>query len=113
MSSLSSWSYTATATIWRATGRDDKTGKYTFALPGPIACDYGAKSERKTDDKGVEFISRLSIYTEYANAKLGDYIKIGEDGTPDPIAAGASMVRSVVRYADTFNREADDYEIIT
>lgn len=113
MSSLASWSYTATATIWRVTGRDDKTGKNVYATPEVIACDYGAKSERKTDDKGVEFISRMSIYTEYAAAKLGDYIKIGEDGTPDPVAAGASLVRSVVRYADTFYREADDYEIIT
>lgn len=113
MSSLASWSYTATATIWRATGRDDKTGKYTFAKPEQIKCDYSAKSERKTDEKGVEFVSRMSLYTEYAAAKLGDYVLIGISTAADPIAVKASLVRSVVRNADTFNREADDYEIIT
>lgn len=54
----------------------------------------------------------MSLYTEYTLAKQGDYIKIGTDTNPDPVAAGASLVRSVVRYADTFDRVADDYEII-
>lgn len=112
MSQLGSWSYTAAATIWRVTGRDDKTGKNVYASPEVIACDYQAKAERRTDDKGVEFVSRMSVYTEYATAKQGDYILIGSESVADPVAAGAALVRSVVRYADTFYRVADDYEII-
>jgi len=109
--SFARFSYTGEATIWRATGRDDKTGKATFAPPEVIACDYGAKKEQRTDDKGVEFVSRMQIYTEYSLAQMGDYVLIGEESLADPIAAKAALVRSVTRYADTFERKADDYEI--
>lgn len=109
--SFARFSYTGKATIWRATGRDDKTGKLTFAPPEVIACDYGAKKEQRTDDKGVEFVSRMQIYTEYSLAQMGDYVLIGEESLADPIAAKAALVRSVTRYADTFDRVADDYEI--
>lgn len=111
MSAAANWSYTAKATIWRATGRDDKTGKLTFALPEVIACDYGEGKEQRSDNVGVEFVGRINIYTEYSLAKRGDYIAIGEESIADPIAANAVMVRSVTRYADTFDRKADDYEI--
>lgn len=98
--SFARFSYTGKATIWRATGRDDKTGKLTFAPPEVIACDYGAKKEQRTDDKGVEFVSRMQIYTEYSLAQMGDYIQIGEESLADPIDAMRYMLQSGVEYVD-------------
>ncbi len=56
---------------------------------------------------------RQVLYTEYAVVKQGDYVLIGESAEADPIAAGAAEVRTVVRDADTFDRIADDYRILT
>ena len=38
---------------------------------------------------------------------------IGVSTEPDPVMAGADEVRQVIRYADTFERLADDYAVIT
>ena len=113
MSAAANWSYTAKATHWPLLGRDDWTGLPTFGAPQVIACDYGAKSERRTDAKGVEFVSRQQLFTEFAGAKPGDFILIGESQAADPVAAGADEVRAITRYADTFDRAADDFEIVT
>ncbi len=113
MSAASSWSYTAKATHWALLGRDDWSGQLTFAPPVVIDCDYGAKAERRTDAKGVEFVSRQQIFTEFADAKQGDYILIGKSGEENPITAGAHEIRAITRHADTFDRLADDFEIAT
>lgn len=84
-----------------------------FSAPAAFDCDYSAKSERRTDENGVEFVTRQVIFTEFAAARQGDYVLIGESALLDPIAAGALEVRAITRHADTFDRAADDYEIAT
>lgn len=113
MSAAAAWSYTATATLWPLLGRDDWTGAVTYGAPQAVACDYSAKAERRTDALGVEFTTRQIIYTERADIKRGDRIVIGTSASFDPVAAGAAEVRSVQRYADTFDRLVDDYEVAT
>lgn len=109
MSSSASWSYTATATLWPRLGADAWGGVETFGPPEAVACDYSAKAETITDPKGREFVSRMQVFTERADIKPGDRLLIGASTEPNPIAAGAVEVRAVQRYADTFDRVADDY----
>lgn len=110
MSQAAAWSYTHKATHWPLTGRDDWTGAQTFGAPVVFDCDYIGKSVRMTDSKGVEFVTRQVLYTEKSDVAQGDRIMIGESASFDPIAAGASEVRAVTRYAD-MDGVADDYEV--
>lgn len=117
MSAAARWSYTATATHWPLLGKDDWTGANTYGPPVEFLCDYKADKVRTTDAGGVadsiELGYRQVFYTEYGAAKQGDFVLIGESAGADPVAAGAAEVRSVGRYADTFDRSADDFEIMT
>lgn len=114
MSAAARWSYTAKATLWPWLGRDDWSGVESFGPPALIDCDYSAKAERRTDGRGIEFVTRQLIYTERADIKQQDRILIGDHSdSTDPIAAGAFEVRLVQRYADTFDRRADDFEVST
>lgn len=119
MSAAANWSFTAKATYWAAQGRDDWTGVPTFAAPVVFDCDYKAEAVRSTDaggsspSNGIELALRQVIYTEFSAVKQGDYVLIGESNVADPIAAGAAEVRTVARDADTFDRVADDYRILT
>ncbi|KQP02458.1 hypothetical protein [Pseudorhodoferax sp. Leaf265] len=113
MSAVANWSYTARATVWPWLGRDDWSGVEQFGLPEVFACDYSAESKRMTDATGVEFTTRQILYTERADIKQGDRVLIGESLEVSPIAAGALEVRAVKRDADTFDRAADDYQVIT
>jgi len=119
MSASASWSYTAKATHWPLLGRDDWSGQNTYGPPVVFYCDYKAEAVRSADaggtspQTGVELALRQVLYTEYAVVKQGDYVLIGESAEADPIAAGAAEVRTVVRDADTFDRIADDYRILT
>jgi hypothetical protein len=111
MSAAAAWSYTARATWWPRTGRDDWTGAPTWGAPRPVGCDYSTEIKIRRAANGDEFGTSLILYTEEANIKLGDRIKLGASTAADPIADGALEVRSVVRQADTFDRLADDYEV--
>lgn len=113
MSSAASWSYTARATLWPWLGRDDRTNVETFGPPEVFDCDYSAESKRMTDPKGVEFTTRQTLYTERSDIKQRDRVLIGESAVSSPIAAGAFEVRLVIRDADTFDRVADDFQIVT
>jgi hypothetical protein len=113
MSSAARWSYTATATVWPLLGRDDWTGVLSFGAPAAFACDYAAEAKRVTDSTGIEFTTQLMIWTELADIKRGDRVLIGASAATDPVAAGASEVRAVKRSADTFERAADDYTVMT
>lgn len=112
MSSASSWSYTAKATHWPRLGRDGRTGLDTFGPPAVFLCDYSAKAESMPDSKGVEFVSRQTIYTEKADIKPGDRVLLGEHAG-DALAAGGLEVRAVNRDADTFERMADDFRVVS
>jgi len=113
MSAAASWSYTATATLWAQRSRDDFSGALTFDAPVTFACDYSSRAQRAVDSTGVEFTSQLTIYTERSDIRQGDRVMLGTSTETDPIAAGAVEVRTVGRDADTFDRVADDYKVMT
>jgi len=113
MSSAASWSYTATATLWPLVGRSDWDGAMLYGEPSIFSCDYSAKAEQRTDARGQAFVTRQVVYTERADVKPGDMLLIGASAEPDPVLAGAFEVRAVQRNGDTFQREADDFELLT
>lgn len=113
MSAAASWSYTSKATLWPLLARSDWTGAKTFGPPVVFDCDYSAESVRMTDDLGIEFTSREILHTERADIKQGDMVLIGASAVADPVAAGAFEVRSVTRFADTFDKLADDWKVAT
>ncbi|WP_105626955.1 hypothetical protein [Cronobacter malonaticus] len=114
MSSVANWSYTATATIWRKLdGQDDYGDPLGYAAPEQILCDYEGGLSKRIGSLGSEIVVKNTIWTEFTLADAGDYILIGESTEVDPILAGADEVRQVIRYADTFERIADDCAIIT
>jgi len=111
MSSAAAWSFTATATLWARQSRDGWSGVQAFDAPVQFACDYQAEAKTRTDSKGREFVSRLVIYTERAGIKQGDRVMLGTSTAADPMTVDSVEVRDVVRYADTFERLRDDYEV--
>jgi hypothetical protein len=113
MSASAAWSYTSTATHWAQAGREDWTGAKSWSTPVTFACDYQAEAKAMTDANGQEFVSRQVLYTERDAIQPGDMVLIGSHAGADPVAAGAAEVRSVTRYADTFDLAADDYLVAT
>ncbi|MDL4067382.1 hypothetical protein KC310_06375 [Enterobacter hormaechei subsp. xiangfangensis] len=114
MSSISSWSYTATATIWRKLeGNDEYGDPLGYAPPEQIMVDYEGGLSKRIGSIGSEVVVKNTVWTEFALAAAGDYLLIGVSKEADPVAAGADEVRQVIRYADTFERLADDYAILT
>ncbi|EPN1620164.1 hypothetical protein ACTV1I_002486 [Cronobacter dublinensis] len=114
MSSVANWSYTAKATIWRKLdGQDEYGDPLGYAAPEQILCDYEGGLSKRIGSLGSEIVVKNTIWTEFTLADAGDYILIGESTEADPILVGADEVRQVIRYADTFERIADDYAIIT
>lgn len=113
MSAAANWSYTAKATVWPLLARADWNGAETFGAPQAFDCDYSAEARTLVDGKGREFVSRLTLYTERADIKMGDRIALGEhtEGTPEAVV-GTLEVRTVGRDADTFDRKADDYRVV-
>ncbi len=114
MSAAANWSYTARATHWARATRDGWSGRVTFAAPAAVLCDYKSEARRMTDATGVEFTTRHLVYTEASTIKRGDYLLIGTSTATDPTTVqGAEEVKSVTRYADTFDRTSDDYLVAT
>ncbi|MCK1065077.1 hypothetical protein [Pluralibacter gergoviae] len=113
MSSAASWSYTAAATIWRNLGNDKYGDPIGYSEPEVILCDYEGGLSNRIGSLGSEIVVKNTVWTEYALAAAGDYLLIGESSESDPVAAGADEVRQVIRYADTFERLADDYAVLT
>ena len=114
MSSAASWSYTATATIWRKlVGNDEYGDPLGYQAPEQILCDYEGGLSKKLASLGAEIVVKNTVWTEFALAAAGDYLLIGLSTDADPVAAGADEVRQVVRYADTFESLVDDYAILT
>jgi len=121
MSSVANWSYTATATIWRKLeGNDEYGDPLGYAEPEQILCDYEGGLSRKVagvsaamGNLGSEVVVKNTFWTEYALANEGDYLFIGVSDLTDPLEAEADEIISIIRYADTFERLADDYALIT
>lgn len=113
MTAIARWSYTQPCTIWLLTGKD-KYGKPTFDAPVSIMCDYGFDKNNSTDAKGNEIVQKNTFWTEYQEAKIGDYIMIGTITNPDPLAAGANQILNVKNYGSTFDRsDLPDFALIT
>lgn len=113
-SSAARWSYTAIATHWACIGLDDWTRVQSYASPVLFLCDYRIESQRVTDEHGDEFVAKLVVYTGRDNIKRGDYVLIGQSTEADPRSvANAREVRAVTQYADTFERTADDFAVMT
>ena len=113
MSSLANWSYTAQATIWKPLGNNEYGDSLGWSEPLVIACDYEGGLSKRLGDIGGEKVVKNTIWSEYALADTGDYILIGVSTELDPITAGADEVMQAIRYADTFERSADDFAILT
>jgi hypothetical protein len=113
LSSLANWSYTAQATIWKPLGNNEYGDSLGWSEPLVIACDYQGGLSKRLGAIGGEKVVKNTIWTEYALAKTGDYILIGASTELDPIAAGADEIMQSIQYADTFERTADDWAIIT
>jgi len=113
MSATANWSYTAQATIWRNLGFADNGDPLGWAGPEVIMTDYQGGLSAKIGNIGMEITVKNTFWTEFSKAKRGDYILIGVSADSDPINAGADEVMQVIRYADTFERTADDYAVLT
>ena len=114
MSATANWSYTAIATIWRKLeGTDEYGDPLGYALPEQIMVDYEGGLSKRIGSLGAEIVVKNTVWTEFALADAGDYLLIGASAEVDPVVAGADEVRQVIRYADTFDRMADDFAIIT
>ena len=112
MSRVARWSYTAKATLWRPV-ISDRNGDITGWEPlGSIYCDYASTVRVITDSLGREKTVRNTFWTEFADAQEGDRIFIGESDELTP-PASADEILVITRDADTFNRTADDYMLIT
>ena len=114
MSSIASWSYTAMATIWRKLeGNDEYGDPLGYAPPEQILCDYEGGLSKRIGSLGAEIVVKNTVWSEFSLVEAGDYLLIGISTEADPVVAGADEVRQVIRYADTFERLADDYAILT
>lgn len=113
MSSTANWSYTAPCTIWRNLSIDEYGDSLGWSAPEIIMCDYQGGLSARIGSIGTETVVKNTFWSEYSEARKGDYLLIGESSEADPMAAGADEVMQVIRYADTFERTADDFAILT
>lgn len=112
MSAAAAWSYTADATHWPLASRDGWSGALVFGAPASFKCDYASGRRSRSSASGREHVGSLTLYTERASIKRGDRVMLGVSTAADPVAAGALEVVDVLRYADTLERKADDYEVV-
>lgn len=113
MTSTANWSYTAPCTIWKNLGVSDAGDSLGFAAPLVIMCDYQGGLSAKLGSIGTEIVVKNTFWSEFSEAKKGDYLLIGASTEPDPLVAGADEVMQSIRYADTFERIVDDWAILT
>lgn len=78
MSATSRWSYKNVATVWPMGERDDWAGGAEVGEPYTIKCTWTAKSERRTDSGGQEFVSTIDFFHEDQRVKYGDMIVMGD-----------------------------------
>ncbi len=72
----------------------------------------GGGLSAKIGDLGREIVVKNTIWTEYETAREGDYILIGTSTDAAP-PDEADEIRQIVQFADTFERLADDFALIT
>jgi len=113
MSNAAKWSYKFDITIWPNLGIDDWTGVTSWGAPVVFKGDYSAESKKMVSAGGNDFVSKQTIYTEYALAKEGDMLLIGNSTEVDPLIANAQEARLVLRYADTLEAGLEDFMLVT
>ena len=96
MSEIGRWSYTAPCTLWRSLGVAEN-GDASWGSPEIIMCDYQGGISAKIGSLGTEIVVKNTFWSEFAEAKRGDYILIGESNMLDPTEAGADEVVQVIR----------------
>lgn len=118
MSSLSSWSYTNTATVWPATV--DQYGQPSYGTPYTIACTWADTGETQTDDQGTEFVPASTFWFEgeYGSTipERGDYIaKFDQTGSADPLTVDGQQIKKVTSYDMSMfgSTETPDWEVFT
>lgn len=112
MSKNASWSYTATATHWKRLDSNENS-KAVFDTPVTFKCSYVTGGDSVRDDKGVEFAPAFTLYTEKADIKRGDMVILGDYVSfPDPIDAGADIVRAVTVFDESLFNDIPDYRIV-
>lgn len=111
MSSLSAWSLTHTVTWWPAQYRSEWDGAIVYGMPASAPCDYKSQTRTATDSRGSEVVSQMTIYTEAAiPVDAMCVLRLDASATPP---SDSQRVLSVLRYADTFDGLADDFEVLT
>lgn len=118
MSEVARWSYTFQATIWRRIRNAD--GEYLdgggsplgWMPPEVVMCDYQGGLSAKVGDVGKEIVVKNTVWTEYALALEGDRILLGTSITAEP-PDEADDIKQITQFADTFERIADDFALIT
>lgn len=110
MSSVANWAYTSWATLWKT--KKDKNSKPVFSEPVHFLCGYGSELKSGKLDIGFEITIKLVFWTEYADAKKGDFIAIGKH-FGEPLSTGADEIKLIKRDEDLFEHIADDYTLIT
>lgn len=113
MSDAANWSYRFDITIWPNIGTVDWSGVASWGAPVVFKGDYSAESKKMVSAGGNDFVSKQTIYTEYALAKEGDMLLIGNSAEVDPLIAQAQEVRLVLRYADTLDAGLEDFMLVT
>ena len=61
MSAAASWSYTATATLWKNLGISDGGDSLGFAAPVAILCDYEGGLSKRLASLGAEIVVKNTI----------------------------------------------------
>lgn len=85
MSKVARWSYTNTATVWTAGGKDHLNGGLLWGEPYQIACTWTATSETRKGNGGAEFVSACDYFHEDARVKHGDRIAKGVFYDANPV----------------------------
>lgn len=111
--SFARFSYTAVATIWKALPRTEDGDASGYEPPFQILCDYGGDRLPRSDAVGLNFVVKNTIWCEDPRGETGDYILIGASDLASPHDAGADEILHIIRYADTFDRQMDDWVYIT
>ena len=113
MSEIGRWAYTAPCTFWRNLGFAENGDPLGWSTPEIIMCEYQGGLSAKITNVGTEITVNNTFWTEFSEAKKGDYMLIGVSDIADPIEAGADEVMRSLQYGDTFDRLDDDWVILT
>lgn len=113
MSSISRWSYTNIATVWKAGAKDHLNGGTVWGAPYTIACTWTATVEMRTAPGGKEFAAMMDFFHEDPRPGVGDRICRGDYTTvanPTLVTGLTEVVRAHTQWdMSPFGNELPDY----